>query len=62
MNAVATVPGVCDGALVGISPNRVVIKIPTLHEADDPGFRVKLADDFQKADNKIKLFGQSSNI
>ena len=46
MAAVATVPGVCDGALGSISPNHVTVKIPTLHEADDTGFRIKLADNF----------------
>ncbi len=55
VNAVATVPGVCDGVFnsSGISPNRVVIKIPTLTVADDPGFRVKLADDFVSSMNVL---------
>ena len=43
MEAVATVPGVCDGDIVSsISPNHATVKIPTLTVAEDPGFRVKL--------------------
>ena len=53
MAGIATVTGVCDGAIGNISPNHVSIKIPTLHEADDPGFRVKLADDFVASMNVL---------
>ena len=53
MEAVATVDGVCDGVIGNISPNHVSVKIPTLTEADDPGFRVKLADDFVSSMNVL---------
>ena len=53
MEAVATVDGVCDGALVNVSPNHVSVKIPTLTESDDPGFRVKLADKFVSSMNVL---------
>jgi hypothetical protein len=53
MEAVATVPGVCDGVIGNITPNHVTVKIPTLTVSDDPGFRVKLADDFVSSMNVL---------
>ena len=53
MEAVATVDGVCDGVIGNISPNHVSVKIPTLTQADDPGFRVKLTDDFVSSMNVL---------
>ena len=50
---IATVAGVCTGAVANVTPNSVSIRIPTLHEADDPGFRVKLADDFVASMNVL---------
>ena len=53
MTGIATVPGVCDGGLVGNTPNHLTVKIPTLTVADDPGFRVKLTDDFVSSMNVL---------
>ena len=54
MEAVATVDGVCNGEIVSsVTPNHVTVKIPTLTEADDSGFRVKLADNFVSSMNVL---------
>ena len=43
---VADVSGICNGGVANATPTDIVVRIPFLNESDNPGFRVKLADDF----------------
>jgi len=51
--AVADVTGICTGAVTNSSPTGVTVVLPSLKESDDPGFRVKLADDFVASMNVL---------
>ena len=53
LNAVATLDGVCNGAVVNSTPTGVDVLIPSLKESDDPGFRVKLADKYVESINVL---------
>ena len=50
---VASTFGTCDGSVRATSPTDIIVRVPTLHEADDPGFRVKLTDDFISSMNVL---------
>ena len=50
---VANVFGTCDGFVGSTTPTDIIVRVPTLHEADDPGFRVKLADDYISSMNVL---------
>ena len=53
MQPVADVTNVCDGSVNNATISGLNVVLPTLHEADDPGFRVKLADDFVSSMNVL---------
>ncbi len=50
---VADVSGTCNGGVAASSPTDIIVRVPTLNESDDPGFRVKLADDYISSINVL---------
>ena len=50
---VADVSGTCNGGVAASSPTDIIVRVPTLNESDDPGFRVKLADDYISSVNVL---------
>mgnify|MGYP003323156732 CR=1 FL=1 len=51
--AVADVTGVCDGSVNNETRSGLSVVIPTLNESDDPGFRVKLKDNYVASANVL---------
>jgi len=51
--AVADVSGICIGAVTNSTPTGVSVVIPTLNESDNPGLRVRLANDYVASMNVL---------
>ena len=51
---VANVSGTCGGLVRTSTPTDIIVRVPTLNETDDAGFRVKLADNYISSMN---IFG-----
>ena len=65
--SVPTVPGVCDGSVNNETRSGLSVLIPTLNESDNPGLRVRLANDYVASMNVLdssyitrKQFGQTA--
>ena len=53
MAGIATVAGVCNGAVKSITPTGLEVLVPTLRQASDPGFRVDFPEDFISSVNLL---------
>jgi len=53
MAGIATVAGVCNGAVKSITPTGLEVLVPTLRQASDPGFRVDFPEDYISSVNLL---------
>ena len=50
---ITTVPGICNGEVLGSTPNDLSLVFPSIKTSDDPGFRVKLSDRYISSINVL---------